>query len=284
MTYHHIQRYNSLRFLADLVVDHSSEQYLRNGVQVPESCHRLPKHVSAGIRIFVKTDLLKTLLPYLSSVSHPFHLLTGSSDLQGCPDANFARDLKHSTKICSWAGTNLPEFEAWMLSVPIGLEEHGRELSKPELTSFDCRPMYERDIHIFCPYFSNTHPTRQVDLSTIRSMRSPEIKVCNSFLPPSEYKRFLSKSTYTVCLRGNGIDTIRIYESLLSGSIPIVLKSPLWHMHREVGCTILNDLEELLSLPSSVTDPNDLRKKSYKFLTEIPERITNHQVRFFRKI
>ena len=52
-------------------------------------------------------------------------------------------------------------------------------------------------------------------------------------MPFDDYLTELGKYKYTVCLEGSGFDTHRNYESLLVGSVPIMISSSVKQVYRD---------------------------------------------------
>ena len=50
-----------------------------------------------------------------------------------------------------------------------------------------------------------------------------------------------ANAAYELCPQGNGFDTHRIYETMLLGSIPIVVNSTLWPLYKQFPIVVLPD-------------------------------------------
>jgi hypothetical protein len=73
-------------------------------------------------------------------------------------------------------------------------------------------------------------------------------------LPFEDYMREISRHRLVLCQRGNGMDTHRVCEVLLMGSIPVLFHSPLDDMYSQWNCVLVNSLDEVN--PASVAwDP-----------------------------
>lgn len=275
-----IIRYNSLRSLADVTIDFSGEDYVAAGVTLyPAGSKNFPPIEGSPSRIFIKTDLLQSALPFLKQLDHSFHLLTGSSDMPACPTPDLPLWLKRNIKLLTWVGTNLVEYEPWMLCVPIGLEERGRSNREPEQLAIQSTGTEERCIDIYLPYLSPTHPSRSNLLQAMVRSQNPRVIIEKSKLPFDVYLKRLRQSRFTICPRGNGQDTVRCYEAALSGSVPIVQRTDIWRLHRDLGFQIFETPDEIFSktniyLPK-LLDSNALTM-SYQ-----ADRIFNHQIRNF---
>ena len=273
-------RYNSLRELADIVIDLEGVDYKNSGIDLfPAGSTSVPaaKPLVNPVRIFIKTDLLQQALPFLSNLENPFHLLTGSSDLPGCPAPEIAIWLKSATKIQSWVGTNLEEHFPWMLCVPIGLEERGRIGRSPENFFSLMTPPGKKDIVFYLPHLSLTHASRQSILNKLLDAKDPRIFVETHRLQFQHYLNQLANSKITICPQGNGYDTLRAYEAIVCGSMPVVFKTPIWRMHQRLGFLIVDDPLEILELPEfpffSVQGSDFLNMGSFR------EQIFSHQLR-----
>jgi hypothetical protein len=237
--------------------------------------------INKPTRIFVKTDFLEQSLQYLRNIKSPFHLLTGSSDIPGCPDREFASMIRAETRIQSWVGTNLVEHFPWMFCVPIGLEEQGRFGREPESLSVLYRSSGEKEIDIYVPFFSDTNPLRREFISALKSQGHKRYTFENQKLSFEDYVARLQSSMFTLCLPGNGHDTLRIYEAVLSHSMPIVLSTPIWRMHSRLGYLIVTSPDEV----SKVTNfPNAILPSTVDITVGIiRNQILGHQLRSYRQ-
>ena len=120
---------------------------------------------------------------------------------------------------------------------------------------------------IFASFSVSTHPaTRDECLSVARS-----INAYTTYVAPSSYYRQLRLSGFSLCPRGNGIDTYRVWESLYLGTIPIILDSDWLHGDLSLPVMTITRWADLLHLGtdhfaslrhnlfSSITQINTLR-------------------------
>ena len=278
-------RYNSLREMAETVIDIPSGNYRSVGVELNPAggLHTVPagQPLSDPPRVFVKRDLLESAMGYLRDIKKPFHLLTGSSDLDGCASPELAVWLRTNTNICSWTGTNLCEWFHWMLGVPIGLEERGRSGRAPEdfVKALKANSQ-DKDIDIYVPFFSPTHPSRADVIERLKKLGSARVVFENTRLPFPRYIEQIARSAFTVCPRGNGMDTVRAYEAICFESIPVVFPSPITPMHRRLGFMIVSEPEEIVKLPEipfcSIISKEDISYSNIRAL------ILKHQFRCYR--
>ena len=66
-------------------------------------------------------------------------------------------------------------------------------------------------------------------------------------MPFDDYLTELGKYKYTICLEGSGFDTHRNYESLLVGSIPIMIDSSVKQVYRDwdLPSVFVNNWEDM---------------------------------------
>lgn len=271
-------RYNTLRKFADILIDYPINYYHLSGVMFPQERSDLvcesslwPKYSS----VFIKTDLLAEKLNWLKEIKNPFHLLTGSSDICINDNPNLVNEIIKNTNVCSWCGTNLVDEHPKMLSVPIGFEEYERSGREQIFNFFSDNEKPIKKYEILITYLSNTSKKR-MELHELTNYDSRKRIFQQHFkLELKEYLKQLAESIFVICPEGNGYDTLRIYETILSGSIPIVKVNPLWRLHREMGCIIVDDWKQVLDISNHITN----QRSKELILTENywKEKIDGHQ-------
>jgi len=246
-----IIRTNMLQKIADVVIDFNSEYYAHLGILNRQeygpiiNAQEWPEYV----RIFIKTDLLQDQLPFLKSLRNKFHLMTGSSDLCANTIPGLVGEILRNTQISSWTGNNLIEEEPMMMCIPIGLTRAEIKGGEEILSHYIHNQNLPKIYNILMSWVDNTSPSRGLLKEIISQDSKNRIFFQKEKLKYSAYVEQLKQSIYVLCPEGNGIDTHRIYETILANSIPIVLRSPLWKMHRDLGCIVLDKWEKLFNIP-----------------------------------
>ena len=64
-------------------------------------------------------------------------------------------------------------------------------------------------------------------------------------IPEIEFYTSLSKSKYSLCPTGTGIDTHRFYESIYFKTIPIIKRNQLSDLHEKFPCVIVDNWNEI---------------------------------------
>lgn len=93
----------------------------------------------------------------------------------------------------------------------------------------------------------STYPYRRQIMNIIRE-KPDSFKFCSERMPYKQYLQELSKHRFAFCIRGNGLDTHRFWESLYLGVIPVIIddgtitnyKSYLEH-HNIPHCVITSE-------------------------------------------
>lgn len=220
--------YNRIPLLANIVYDMN---YNGSGVN-PQHTYPYKEGFSKGDIVFVKTDFLDWFL-INRKVEVPITLVTGVSDLS--PSADACKKICANSNIQKWIGCNIPVSHQKIIKLPIGVGEPERHNGNHEtlFRLFNERvPWDKKEVDICVPYHGDTHISRTTS-STIPK------------LPFEEYMREISKHRLVVCHRGNGLDTHRVCEVLLMGSIPVLLHSPLDDMYSQWNCLLVDSFENI---------------------------------------
>lgn len=226
--------YNRLPLLANVVFD---VNYAGSGV-APQHSYPLRVPLMKGDVVFVKTEHLGWLMQ-THPPQHPITLVTGVSDAS--PSLEMCAQLCESPLIKRWIGCNIPVSHPKIVKLPIGVGEPERPNGDHDtlVQLFESRvPWAEKQTDVCVPYHGGTHSSRSL-IPTL------------GILPFKDYMREISRHQFVVCQRGNGLDTHRVCEVLLMGSIPVLLHSPLDDMYSQWNCCLVNSFEELGSLTAT---------------------------------
>jgi hypothetical protein len=220
--------YNRLPLLANIVYDIN---YAGTGVS-PQHTYQYKEDLSRGDVVFVKTDYLTWFLDN-RKIDTPITLVTGVSDLS--PTSEECRRILANPNITKWIGCNILRSDPRIIKLPIGVGEPERVNGNHETIMrlhSERIPWSEKTKDICIPYHGSTHTSRD-GASTL-----PKLGF-------EEYMREISKHAFVVCHRGNGVDTHRVYETLLMGSVPVLEHSGLDDMYSQWPCLIVDSFENI---------------------------------------
>jgi hypothetical protein len=220
--------YNRLPLLANIVYD---ANYTNSGVQVQHSYPYREDFIRGDV-VFVKTDFLAWFLRN-RTISVPITLVTGVSDMS--PSQEDCITILSNPHIRTWIGCNIPVQHPKIVKVPIGVGEPERVNGNHEtLVGLHASriPWNEKKDDACVPYHGETHRTRT------RSSTLPKLGF-------EDYMRAIGQHKFVVCQRGNGLDTHRVCEVLLMGSVPVVEHSGLDDMYEQWPVCIVDSLDTI---------------------------------------
>ena len=220
--------------------------------------------IKQGDVIFVKIDLIeeffKKIYPLINA---RIIVITHNGDLP----ANFYPQLEES-KLIAWFGQN-PTFEhKKFIPIPIGLENPNREPQKIKI----CRNISEKSLipwknRKYLLYLNVNAGTnlgaREYLYSQFKNIK--EVLIADKRLSFQEYMETIGNSKYVLCPKGNGLDTHRMYETVLMGAIPVVENSSLWPIYKQSTVLVVSNMRnlslEMLKNPQNyINDMNFSRK------------------------
>ncbi len=206
-----------------------------------------PLLVKTNDIVFLKTDLKEIYF----KIQHPkinnkYILISHNSDMQ----ISHTEKNLIDEKIIHWFGQNLSfKCDEKFSAIPIGFENrrylhNGRLKNLKKIEGFKTN----KNNKILSSYSSTTNPQTRNNLNEIIN----ELKFINNvrFENYFEYLINLKKHSFILCPEGNGLDTHRIWEALLTKTVPILLKSDFSLNFYNLGMPIhivnnWSDLEEI---------------------------------------
>ncbi len=195
-----------------------------------------PSQVKNNDLVFMKSDLkniyFKIIHPQIES---KYILISHNSDEEiNDKDKNLVDD-----KIVHWFAQNLAILNNNKFSaIPIGFENR-RYLNNGKLNNLKKIEKHQtsKNNMILSSYNSATNFDLRSNLDDIvKEIETIDNKI---FATPKEYLLNLSNYKFLLCPEGNGIDTHRIWEGLLTKTVPIVKKSSFAENFYNLGIPIL---------------------------------------------
>ena len=220
--------YNRLPLLANVVYDIN---YAGTGV-TPQHSYPYREKLTSGDVVFVKTDLLPWFLDN-RKIDVPITLVTGVSDLS--PSIEDSRRICANPNIRRWIGCNIAIQDPKIRKLPIGVGEPERmNGNHNQLVQFHAeRTAWADKLDTVCvPYHGGTHASRTLHPTLPK-------------LDFSDYMREISRYKFVVCQRGNGLDTHRVCEVLLMGSVPVLEHSGLDDMVSQWPCLLVDSFDTI---------------------------------------
>jgi len=220
--------YNRLPLIANSIYD---DNYSGSGVSVQHS-YNYRKQLALGDFVFVKTNYLDWFLSSIE-INKPITLISAVSDLS--PSQSTCETILANPNIKQWIGCNITVSHPKIYKIPIGVGEPERPNGNHEqlLKLHRSRIPWESKSDTLCiPFHGNTHGSRS-------------LKPTLPKLPFNEYMTEIGKHKFVVSMRGHGLDTHRVCEILLMGSVPVLIHSGLDDMYERFPCLLVDSFDTI---------------------------------------
>ena len=236
-------------FSEDLTIDQFNKKQLSK-VHILEKSKRvkyinLEFTLSDGDVIFCNTEHLKLLFKLLKDVTKYKNLIliTSQSDIE--IDSSLLNKLPEC--FSKWFCINSKINEGKIITIPLGVaNDYDKNLLENEI-SYDPKNFFKSKKYLLYVNFN---------VNTNRRVRKPIYELFkndNNYLvteynsDKNSYKNNLINSNFVLCPEGNGLETHRFWETLYSGSIPIVKKSSGYEGFKDLPILFVNNFEDLNS-------------------------------------
>lgn len=215
------------------------------------------KDIARARVIFVNSSDLVGFLSNFGSRIEAKVVIAGNSDAEFHETLELPKAVKCLLLQNSFISDNVRTF-----SLPIGIENYRWGVNGDPRNITYSKPEESSPTTLFGP-FGNTHPARKVVQENF-DFQSDEWRFIQGYISPYDFNRLTSQHRFIACVRGNGIDTHRLWETLYRGRIPIVqeddwsnsldyLKLPI----RKISQWDSRKLKEVTHKSPEIFDPNN---------------------------
>ena len=172
--------------------------------------------------VFVKTDYLNLFInKYINLLPNNIILITHNSDI------NIEREYKDifRKKQIFWFAQNLNfkvSIKDNILPLPIGFENRNWFKNGKLSNLKKYQPSKVKNDKILCSFNPQTNPER---IEILNYIQNSEVITFSRRSNHFNFMNSLSQCKFSICPPGNGLDTHRIWESLMVETIPIMEKS-----------------------------------------------------------
>lgn len=183
-----------------------------------------------GDWVFINGDYLQRFLSSLPVISlKRFTLIVHNSDLP-FTEEKFMRLRQHIYHVYA---INTTFRHPRLTTIPLGFADNQLEF----LSTF--RPSETtRDIEVYLNL--KIHHNREKRGACIAAVQADPRVVHRERVSVPEYYADVCRSQFVLCPEGTGIDTHRVYESLLCGATPVVLRNSLSHLYEHLPVCIVD--------------------------------------------
>ena len=220
-----------------------------------ESIKLNPKNVKINDTVFISSTLVDTFFKEIHPlIDNEYILISHNSDRNITQE-----EIKYlDNKILHWFAQNLEGKNNKISVIPIGLENLRYQLNGV-LSDFQTTENIEKSkITLLSFNVVTNNKERKKVLEALKNNRFIEN---NNFGNHKEYFEELKKYKFNLCPEGNGLDTHRIWESLLALAIPVMLRNTFTENLASLNFPImlLDEWEDFNSF--SIEDLNKYYKK-----------------------
>jgi len=238
--------------------------------------------------IFIEIYFLNYYLPLLLKVKRPFVIVTISNDDMCVPYYSYKDHVKEHLHhrllaqpyLLRWFTKNPCIIHPKLSPVPLGPKwqytsnHYFGEDKAPTLAILHrhCMTPFE-NFHSKKPsllYFHFSQTTFEPFYRPHQKMREHVLEICQTRFPlstPTDFENYiidLRQHRFCLCPPGRGLDTHRTWESLMVGTIPIVIRSPLDSLYDQLPVLIIDDWEILT--PEYLEEQYaEMRTRTYDF-------------------
>lgn len=188
---------------------------------------------SHGDWVFVNGDYIDNFLRQFPMVStKKFNIIVHNSD-HSFGETQLSKLLRHAIHIYA---INTIITHPKLTTIPIGFADRHLEFLKK--TPPQPKPADERDYEIYCNFTISKERLHRI--SCLEAYKNDPRTVIRENRNTEEYYADLCRSKFVLCPDGTGIDTHRIYESILCGATPVVLRNSLSHLYERLPVCIVD--------------------------------------------
>ena len=227
------------------------------------------KKISSGDIIFVKPEFLDEFFREFNYIDKRVSLITHNSDFE----INYEIYQKYANKNINWFAQNISfksESNMNIFPLPIGLENRNyfKNGIISHYTSVNIRPDQKLN-KALCSFNLSTNKDRVDVVDKIKLNKDIDFQ---RFANHKYYIQQVSNYKFNICPFGNGLDTHRIWESLMVNTIPVVLKHDFYSNFSDYDIPLLqiDSWDDLKNLNSEeierIYDKYDILKRQKHFL------------------
>jgi hypothetical protein len=198
----------------------------------------LPRYTLAarnGDRVFLNGDLVYAFVPKMFK-KHVF--IVHNSD-QPFDEPKLRALLPYAHHIYA---ANTTVHHSQLTTIPLGFAD------KQVAWAQTFRPTHvPRNIRVYANFLLNTNPVKRQECLDA----APSDAMIKSGVPLDEYRSDLCASRFVLCPEGTGMDTHRVYEALLCGATPVVLRSALTPLYANYPICVVDSWTDAYVEPPS---------------------------------
>lgn len=193
--------------------------------------------------IFIYTHLLPYFKYFIAPrLENPFTLMSHNSDHPvGIRDL----DLLNHPCLKKWYAQNVEINHSKLEALPIGLANKQWGGEKLELLEAEGRRSKKSKL-VYANFSLATNSSRKEVVAKIQGV--PGVTLQTESLDFKNYVEELAAHKFSICPRGNGLDTHRFWESQYLDTIPIIVKADWTKAYSDLPVLVLDSWDELANI------------------------------------
>lgn len=214
----------------------------------------LPRYSLAarnGDRVFINGDLVYDFVHRSPPKLFKKHTFVVHNSDQSFDEPKLRALLPYASHVYA---TNATVHHPQLTHIPLGFPD--KQLTWAQSFTSTHVP---RDIWAYANFLPGTNPTKRQEC--LDAVRTDARVLCKSSLPLDEYRADMCRSQFVLCPEGTGLDTHRVYEALLCGATPVVLRNALTPFYAQYPLCIVDSWTDPYTKPPLV--PVHFRASSY---------------------
>jgi hypothetical protein len=209
-----------------------------------------PMQAASGDWVFVNGDYLDDFLSRIPTyISKKFTVVIHNTD-RSFGSAELTKTLRVANKIYA---INTTVRHPQLTTIPIGFSD-----TQLGFLSTFTPSVVERDIEIYGNFTGHNNRKKRGECAVVFHNKTGV--VFQTWKPVSDYYADLCRSKFVLCPEGTGIDTHRVYESILCGATPVILRNSLSHLYETLPVCIVDRWEDPFYVPKVKEFPLDVDK------------------------
>lgn len=191
--------------------------------------------VEDGDYLFLNLDHFDPFVNYLNGVrfNKKINLVTHNSD-HDFTEEMFKRVEKYIVNVFP---INSLISGRGIKKIPIGIPDRSLDI----ITKIDIPTTKSKLVYL--NFSVSTHSDRKTCLDSLGS--EDWVHKTSNWLDFFDFYKELSQFKYSICPRGAGLDTHRVWESLYMGTIPIIKRSELDDIYEKLPALLIDDWEDI---------------------------------------
>ena len=213
--------------------------------------------------VFCNHSLINELFSHLAKIDNfkNIRIITNQTD------SSISRQLylKKPKCVSRWYSINIDHKDSSLISIPLGLsnEYSPKNPDGDAFLNLYKKDIKKKDIKLYMNFQENTNLKERRKIYDY--FKNEDWVVTNEpNLDIASYLEKLNQYKFVLCPWGNGFETHRFWETLYSGSVPVLRYHQSYDSSKDLPVLFVDDYEDI-NLEMLITFSNNIEKNNYNF-------------------